>query len=136
MSPDPSPTGEVAVLEFPDGIPGFPDAHRFTLLDLTDEGTFQLLQSVDHPDLSMVVATPWLFFPSYAPELEPTDRRALQLEDADDAVVFCAVTAEDDELFVNLLGPFVVNAQSRRGRQVVLADQDLPARAPVPMPED
>lgn len=120
-------------LRFPEGIPGFADARRFLLTDLTEDRTFQLLQSLDDPELSMVVCVPWLFFPDYAPELDEPEQRALELERAEDAVVFCAVTAEDegDALYLNLLGPFVVNARTRVGRQVVLDDPELPARAAV-----
>lgn len=128
---------DAPVLQFPDGIPGFPGARSFVLGDLTDDGVFQLLQSVDDPALSMVVSIPWLFFPDYSPELGDQDRQELELEDPEDAIVFCAVTADEDgdQLYVNLLGPFVVNAHTHRGRQVVLADQQLPVRAPVPMQE-
>lgn len=123
-----------AVLQFPDGIPGFADAHEFVVGGLTDDGVFQLFQSVEHPDLSMVVSTPWLFFPDYAPVLSDEDQRVLGLERVEDAMVFCAVTADDagDQLYANLLGPFVVNARSLRGRQVVLVGQDWPVRAPLP----
>lgn len=129
------PASTESVLEFPDGIPGFPSARRFVLTDLTDaeDGPFQVLQSLDDPDLSMVVSVPWPFFPDYAPDLDEGDRAELELDDPEDAVVFCAVTADPDAgtFFLNLLGPFVVNARTRRGRQVVLADPEQPTRAPV-----
>lgn len=124
-----------SALDFPDGIPGFPSVRRFLLTDLTedDDVPFQVLQSIEDPDLSMVVTIPWAFFPDYAPEIDEADRADLDLHDPEDAVVFCAVTAEPDSgaFYVNLLGPFVVNARTRRGRQVVLADPDLSPRAAV-----
>lgn len=125
--------GDVAVLRFADGIPGFAEAHRFALSDLTEDGTFQLLTCVEDPGVSLVVASPWLFFPDYAPELPDGDRRVLGLEDPTEAVLFCSVTAEDDveQLVVNLRAPFVANASTRAARQVIL-DEDLPLRAPVP----
>jgi flagellar assembly factor FliW len=135
MSADTPAAGsdELPVLSFPDGIPGFPDARRFVLTDLTDDGTFQLLEALD-TELSMVVSVPWLFFPDYEPELGPEDQTELGIAEPQDALVFCSVTADDDSddvLYVNLLGPFVVNATTRVGRQVVLVDQDLPVRAPI-----
>jgi flagellar assembly factor FliW len=123
-----------AVLAFEDGIPGFADAHRFVLSDLTDDGTFQLLASVDDPDVTIVVVSPWLFFPDYAPELPDADRRVLAIDDPGDAIVFCSVLVEDDrdELVVNLRAPFVANARTHAARQVLLDDVELPLRAPVP----
>lgn len=124
-------------LYFPDGIPGFPGPRRFLLRDLSEDGNgaFQLLESVDEPDVSMVVTVPWLFFPDYAPEIDEVDRTELGLTEPEDAVVFCAVTmdGEHDIVYVNLLGPFVVNGQTRTGRQVVLRDDSQPLRAPLPL---
>lgn len=131
------PQDEGPVVRFRDGIPGFPDARRFVLADLDDTGEspLQVLRSLDDPDLEMVVAVPWLFFPDYAPELDETDQRELGLEQPEDALVFCTVTVdpEREKAYLNLLGPFVVNAHTREGRQVVLADSRQPVRAPVPL---
>ena len=122
-------------LEFDDGIPGFPDAHRFQLVEIVDDGAFQLLQSVDDPDLAMVVAVPWLFFPDYSPVLTDMDQSGLGIDDEQDAVVFCAVTLDSEQrsAHMNLLGPFVVNVKTRKGRQIVLTDQDYPLRAGLPL---
>lgn len=121
------------VLTFDGGIPGFAAAERFVLGDLTDDGTFQLLRSVEDPDLSLVVTSPWLFFPDYAMDLPEGERRQLGIEDAAEAMVFCSVIADDTEhLFLNLRAPFVANARTRAARQIVLDDADLPLRALVP----
>jgi flagellar assembly factor FliW len=81
------------------------------------------------------VAIPWLFFPDYTPELSDIDQTGLGIEQEEDAIVFCAVTLDADTrtASMNLLGPFVVNVNNRRGRQIVLTDQDYPLRAPLPV---
>lgn len=131
-----SPTDPMeSPLVFDDGIPGFPEARHFTLREVVEEGVFQILQCLDDPDLSLVVAVPWLFFPEYAPELSDVDQLGLGLESQEDAVVFCPVTLDGERktAHMNLLGPFVVNVRSRRGRQIVLTDQDYPLRAALPL---
>jgi flagellar assembly factor FliW len=121
------------VLTFAGGIPGFAGAQRFVLGDLTDDGTFQLLRCLDDPDLSIVVTSPWLFFPDYGLDLPESDRRELAIEDAGETLVFCSVIADDPEqLFLNLRAPFVANARTHAARQVVLDDAELPLRALVP----
>lgn len=122
-----------AVLVFRDGIPGFPEHHRFQLVDLVEDGAFQLLRSVDDVDLAMVVSVPWLFFPDYTPELPETDQRELGITSTEDAVVFCPVTVdpEHESAWMNLLGPFIVNSRTLEGRQVVLTEGDHPTRAPI-----
>ncbi|MEO1062704.1 MAG: flagellar assembly protein FliW [Actinomycetota bacterium] len=126
---------EHEILHLDRGIPGLTDSERFLLSDLGDEpeSAFQLLTSVDDPDVSIIVAIPWLFFPDYSPELPDAEQEALDISEPEQAIVFCPVTldAEHEQIHLNLLGPFVVNAASRRGRQVVLADSEWPVRAAV-----
>jgi len=121
------------VLQFTDGIPGFPNLRRFTLVDLADTGVFQELRSLDDPEFSMIVCVPWLFFPDYAPELTDEEQEELQIHDPEQAILFCPVTVdletEGGRIYVNLLGPFVVNAETLRGRQLVLTDSGYPVRA-------
>lgn len=133
-APDATDEGE---LRFDDGIPGFPDARRFRLVGLDDVGTFQVLESLDHEGLSLVVCPPWIFFPDYVAELGEEDEEALELSDPSDAVLFTPVVIDTDErcFHLNLLGPIVINARTRRGRQVVLAQSGYPARATVSLDE-
>jgi flagellar assembly factor FliW len=124
-----------ATILFEDGLPGFPDAHRFTIVEMIEDGAFQLLQSSDDPDLAFVVAVPWLFFPDYSPELSDVDQTGLGIESTEDAVLFCPVTLDGETrtASMNLLGPFVVNVHTRRGRQLVLTEQEFPIRATLPV---
>lgn len=124
--------GQPPTLRFADGIPGFPDHHEFVLGDLTEDGTFQHLTSVADPDVSLVVALPWLFCSDYAPDLPTGDERALGIERPEQVALFCAVNLDDDgALVVNLRAPFVANVETHEARQIVLSD-DYPLRARVP----
>jgi flagellar assembly factor FliW len=131
-------TGPAAgdALLFPDGLPGFPDLKRFVLIELREDGAFQELQSIDDPEVSMIVCVPWLFFPDYAPVLSDDEQEDLELETQADAVVFVPVTFDErlHQVSLNLLGPFVVNARTRRGRQLVLAESEYPVKAPISLP--
>ena len=134
----PADVPEEKVISFDDGIPGFPSSRRFVLVDLVPDSAFKLLQSVDTPDVSMIVTVPWLFFPDYAPELSDVEQQSLAVDRPEDAVVFCSVLLPQDDkdtVYVNLMGPFVVNPRTRRGCQLVLADSGYPLRAPVKLPE-
>ena len=125
-------------IRFPEGIPGFATARRFELIDLNDssEAAFQLLKGIDAPAVSLIVTHPWLFFPDYAPEIDEQTQLELEITDAADAVVFCPVTIEGDQVFVNLLGPFVVNTSSLHAKQVVLADSHWPIKALIELDVD
>ncbi len=119
------------VLHFDNGIPGFGGAHRFALTDLTDDSVFQEMVSLDDNGLRLVVASPWLFFPDYAPDIPEIDRLWLGLERQEDAILFCAVVVEEEQLLMNLRAPFVAHATSLAARQVVLDDTELALRAPL-----
>lgn len=132
MTDQPQPVEE-SVITFAGGIPGFPGFERYVLVEVVEDGVFQRLQSIDDPAVAMYVCVPWLFFPDYAPELSPVERAELAIAEPQEALVFCPVTLdpENDSVYVNLLGPFVVNGETRQGRQLVLAGSDYPARASV-----
>ncbi|MEX1004173.1 MAG: flagellar assembly protein FliW [Acidimicrobiia bacterium] len=129
----PSPTEAPVELRFAEGIPGFPDHTRFTLVELADDGAFQLLQSLDDENVAMIVTTPWLFFPDYEMEIPDDAQAELGLGAPEDAVVLSAVTldASQERFHVNLLGPFVVHRETGHGRQLILSDSDHPVRATV-----
>jgi flagellar assembly factor FliW len=129
----PAATG-IRELRFDDGLPGFPDARRFTLTRWGGEdSSFSVLQCVDDDHLRFVVVPPELFFPGYAPVLGDDDVSRLGLRDADDAIVVVVVTLGESpsDATANLLGPVVINRHTLAAAQVVLSGQDLPARAPL-----
>lgn len=126
-------SAEDLVLTFEDGLLGFTDAQHFVLVDIVEDGAFQLLRCLDVEGLEMVVGQPWLFFPDYAPVIGDEDQEKLGIESPEDVLLFCSVTLPEDAApTMNLLGPFVVNRHTRIGRQVVLQDEELyPVRAPL-----
>ena len=125
---------DTAELIFDTGLPGFPDAHRFTLVRWGDEDSpFSLMRSLDHQDLEFVVVPPMVFFPDYEPELDDTTAARLDLERAEDAIVLVMVTLGERaaDATANLLGPIVVNRHTRRAAQAVLANARYEVRTPL-----
>ena len=123
-------------LHFPDGLPGLPDLENFVIVELREDGAFQQLQSLDNIDVSIVVCVPWLFFPDYAPALSDIEQAELGLERPDEAILFVPVSIDLDshQIFLNLLGPFVVNSRTRKGRQLVLTGTSYTTRTPIELP--
>jgi flagellar assembly factor FliW len=127
-------TTDVVEINFPAGIPGFPDAHRFELTPWGPAGSpFMLLSSSDDADVGFVVVPPWVFYPDYEFEVDAGTAERLQLNQADDAVVFAVVTLRDrpEDSTLNLLGPIVVNRVSHEAAQVVLPSSGYSVRAPL-----
>lgn len=125
---------DVPALHFAAGIPGFPEARQFALVWWGDEsGPFSILTSLDESGLEFLVVPPHTFFPDYAPEVDDDTAERLGLETAEDAILMVIVTVGDDpgSATANLLAPIVVNQHSRQAAQIVLAEGDLPLRAPL-----
>ncbi len=108
---------EDRLLVFPEGLVGFPDARRFALREPSRaESPFHYLVCVDHPELGFVVCDPERIWPGYTREVpRPTDAAG---EIA--VLVLVRIPADPGEATANLMAPLVVDATSRRGRQLVL----------------
>ena len=139
---------EERVINFPNGLLGFPDHKRFALIQTGEENYFFWLQSVDEPNLAFVVTDPAIFFKGYEVPLRDETRQDLRLDAAGDeeaagdrpgptAVaetflqVFVICNKVDDWLTGNLLGPLVVNSQNRLAQQVVLTEKKWTTRQPL-----
>jgi flagellar assembly factor FliW len=125
---------DVVEINFPAGLPGFPQAHRFELAPWGPAGSpFMMLSSVDDPDVGFVVVPPWVFYPDYEFELDNGTAERLSLQSSEDAVVFAVVTLRDrpEDSTLNLLGPIVVNRLTHEAAQVVLPTSGYSVRAPL-----
>ncbi|MGZ4437602.1 MAG: flagellar assembly protein FliW [Nocardioidaceae bacterium] len=124
---------DIPVLEMVSPMVGFPEQRHFALARLDDTGVVCDLRSLENPDLSFVVVPPHMFFSDYHPEVDDEVVRALGIESADDLVTLVVVTLGEQpgDATANLLAPVLINHHTRRAAQVLLADADLPLRAPL-----
>ncbi len=121
------------LLSFPKGLVGFPALTRFRLYEPSDGYPLKFLQSEDDPKISFVCMDPAGIKPDYAFGLSDEDAALLALEAPGDAFILSLVVIPEDprRMTVNLAGPLVVNAKSRKGVQVVLSAEDFPLQFPV-----
>ncbi|ADI02659.1 flagellar assembly protein FliW [Syntrophothermus lipocalidus] len=110
------------VIDFPDGIPGFESEKKFAIFSLAPDAPFYYMHSVQSPDLCLVLAVPFMFFPDYAVDLPQEELGKLAAEeDAKGLAVFVVLTIPDDfrDTTANLLAPVVVNLDKQKGVQYV-----------------
>jgi flagellar assembly factor FliW len=125
---------ELVEIHFAAGIPGFPNARRFSLEPWGGpESPFMMMSSIDDPDVGFVVIAPWVFHPDYEFELDRATAERLGLNDVSDAVVVCVVTLAEraEDATVNLLGPIVINRATLEACQAVLPASGYQVRAPL-----
>ncbi len=122
---------EDRLLTFDDGILGFPDQHRYALIQTGEGSGFYWLQAIDTADLAFVVCDPRLFVADYQVPVKLEDLQTIDLTDPAEAQVFIIVNKVTDLLTGNFQGPLVINVENRRGRQLVLSDKRYSTRHPL-----
>ena len=116
---------EIPDLHFAAGLPGFPGARRFALVQWGDaDSPFSVLRDLEDESVQFLVVHPAAFFPDYTPELDDAAVEALGLTAADDAILLVILTLGDrpEDATANLLGPIVINRRTRQAAQVVVGD--------------
>lgn len=115
------------VVDFPDGLLGFPEARRFVVIQHKEGSQYYWLQSVEQGGLAFLVVDPGVCVAEYAPEMPQSVAEALELSEDTPRLVYTIVTiprGKPEEMTVNLAGPLLINLANRRGKQVVL-DTDV-----------
>jgi flagellar assembly factor FliW len=112
-------------LHLPSGLPGFPSATHWQLVELDDPGAspFAVLRTTHAEGIELLVVLPQCFFPGYEPEVSDHDVERLALESAEDALVLVVVTTGPalDDATANLFAPVVVNIRTGVAAQVVVS---------------
>ncbi len=133
--PDPEQIPVPDVLEF-EGLPGFPEARRFALVDDDHGAPFAWLVSLEFRELAFVVAPPAWFFPDYDPRPSAHQLRAIGADGLDDVELWATATLTEGAATLNLAGPILVHRRTRHAVQAILDDERystkelLPARGP------
>ena len=123
---------ESKIITFEDGIIGFPDMKKFTLIFAEEkEGrpSISWLQSMDEPEIAFPVMDPLFVCETYNPSVEEELLKNLGTIKEDNLYVLVTVTVPQNikELAVNLKAPIVINTDTRKASQIIVED-DLPVR--------
>lgn len=122
---------DVPELIFATGLPGFPGERRFALVRWgAFEGPYSLMVDLENPEVRFLVMPPYVFFPDYVVDLDDAIAAKVHLDKAENCLLLVIVTlgATPEEATANLLGPVVINLQTREGVQAVLAESGYSTR--------
>jgi len=118
---------ENKILSMPEGLPGFSGFDKFVLLEDPKTAPFCWFQSVQEPNLALVIMDPKIFKPDYRIGSDNVIK-ALGWKDVsrEDVMVYVVVNIfgknEEKQITANLLGPLVINSKNNQAVQVVLSD--------------
>ncbi len=124
------------IVTFPQGIIGFPDLNRFTLIFDEEKGVnagIRWLQSIDEPNFAMPVMDPLFVKTDYNPQVEDAIFDTIGGIDNDEVLVLVTVTVpkEIKKMTVNLKGPIIINAVTRKAIQVIVDGDENEVKFPV-----
>lgn len=116
------------IIDFPNGIPGFPDEKEFIFLEFPDT-PFTVMQSL-RGQLYFWVLNPFDFFEEYEIELSDDFLETLAIEKPDDVLVYNIVTIQDSiyKATCNTQAPIIINYGQKKARQLVLNHPDYQIR--------
>lgn len=126
---------EEKVINFDEGIIGFPDLNRFMLIhDVeAEKKTVSWLQSIDEPAFAMPVVDPLAVDKEYNPVVEDELLKPLGDMVEEDIIVLVTMTVPVDvkKATVNLKAPIVVNSNNLKACQIILDDEKYLVKHPV-----
>ncbi|MAJ43595.1 MAG: flagellar assembly protein FliW [Candidatus Marinimicrobia bacterium] len=120
------------IINFDYGIPGFEDLKKFTIVDIEDYNPFLLLHSVENHNIAMIVLNAGQL--DIEADLKIPEEKLKELRNDDGEVgVFLILKVIDDEknLTANTKAPIVINFQNRKGRQIILDNENLSMDYPI-----
>ncbi len=125
---------ESRVINFKEGLIGFPEDKKYIIMDHKPGSPFMWLQSLTSPELAFVVMDPFQVYPDYLKEISPEEEREMETGNNEPVIIFAIVTIPGGrvtESTVNLMGPIVVDPEAKEGKQVILASSGYSHRHPL-----
>ena len=117
------------VIHFPRGLIGFEREQEFTLLQMRDDLPFLMLQSINTPNVGLLVTDPYTFYPEYLIEIGDAEQKILKVENREQLTVLVTVFVppnRPEDTVMNLSGPILINHELKIGLQVPQVDGKLP----------
>lgn len=123
------------IIQFPNGIIGFPQLTEFAMIHDEDKGTDSIhwLQSIQEPAFAMPVMDPLIVCPDYNPEADDELFGSIGKLVPEEMLVLVTVTVPKDltKMSVNLKGPIIINAAERKAVQVIVEGDEYQVKFPI-----
>lgn len=124
---------ESKVITFANGLFGFGDYHKFTLLYDSSDGerhSISWLQSIEEQSLALPVMIPTLVMPDYNPIIEDGVLEGLGEWNEENISVLVTVTVprELTHMTTNMKAPIIINTETMQGCQAVAENPEYQIR--------
>lgn len=120
---------EEKIITFENGIMGFEQLKKFTILFDNDEekqGGIMWFQSVDEPTFAMPVISPFLVKTDYKAEVADELIQPLGELTEENICILLTMTVSSDvkKTTANLKAPLIINSDTRKGCQIIAENPD------------
>ena len=121
------------VLEFPNGIIGIEDKHKFAIiydLEKGEDSAIRWLQSMEDPYLALPVIEPFAIVDEYNPMIEDALLEPIGNPKDEDIVVLLTLIISSDvtKVTANMKAPIVINSATCQGGQIIVENPDYEAK--------
>ena len=127
---------EDKVITFENGIMGFEDCKKFAIIynnEKRDKPVISWLQSLDKKEVALPIINPHLVKEDYNPSVEDELLKNLGDLNEENLAIFLTLTVPADitKMTSNLKAPIIINADSKKGCQLIADNQDYQVKYPV-----
>jgi flagellar assembly factor FliW len=113
------------IIEFRDGLPGFPTSHQFVMAQRPEEKPFVWMHSVSDPGLAFALVDAYAWTKDFELEVDDSELEELGSLDPMDYAVYFILRIQKRKGRTTLQAkpnaPLLVNVRTRQARQVVVS---------------
>jgi flagellar assembly factor FliW len=122
-----------SIITFKDGLIGMGDKKEFILVEKDDFKPFAYLQSLNDPNLSLIVINPLLVRNKYNFQIQQADFECIDVRNETDISLFTIVVFSEDvsNMTVNMKAPLIINTRSKQGKQTILLNDHYGVAEPL-----
>lgn len=124
---------EADIITFPNGILGFPDEKQFILLDIPDNPSFLVLQSITDANIAFVVIPPHQLYQDYELKIDDATLELLEIESEQDVTLLSIVTLKENfsDSTINLQAPLIINYKKKLAKQYITNNKRHAIQTPI-----
>ena len=120
---------EEKILTFEQGVLGFDDCKKFTIIYDTSKNTessISWLQCMDEPELAFPMISPFYVMEDYNPIVESEWLEPLGEVNEENIIIFVLMNIKSDvtKLTANMKAPIIINSDTRKAAQLIVENQD------------
>lgn len=121
------------VLDFPNGIIGIEDKHKFAIIYDVEKGedtAIRWLQSMEDPYLALPVIEPFAILEEYNPIIEDALLAPIDNPKDEDIIVLLTLIISSDvtKVTANMKAPIVINSATCKGGQIIVENPEYESK--------